>query len=135
MNFSFNRRTELALAAIRTLASSPGRMTRVDLAREIGTTASYLPQVMSPLIDGGWIRSGRGPGGGYELSNTASDLRLLEVVEATEGPTDNGRCVLNDGPCPGEETCPIHAVWLEARRVLIAGFEQTPALTIKGDQT
>ena len=128
MNINFNRRTDLALAALRTLASTPGRMTRSHLAEAIGTTPSFLPQVMAALVQGGWVTSGRGPGGGYELTDLAFDARLLEVVEATEGPSSNGRCVLGDGPCPGEETCAIHEVWVEARGVLVDGFEAIPAL-------
>lgn len=135
MNITFNRRTDLALAALRTLASTRARMSRTVLAESIGTTPSFLPQVMSPLLQGGWVASGRGPGGGYELTDSAFDARLLDVVEATEGPSENGRCVLRDGPCPGEETCPVHTVWIEARRVLVDGFDAIPALQTKGDTT
>lgn len=133
MNITFNRRTELALAALRTLASNQARMSRTVLAEAIGTTPSFLPQVMSPLLQGGWVVSGRGPGGGYELTDTAFDARLLDVVQATEGPTENGRCVLRDAPCPSEEACLIHTVWVEARRVLVDGFDAIPVLPTKGD--
>lgn len=128
MNISFNRRTDLALAALRTLASARGRMTRSDLAEAIGTTPSFLPQVMAPLVQSRWVLSGRGPGGGYELTDLAFDVRLLEIVEATEGPSENGRCVLHGGPCPGEDICSIHEVWVEARGVLVDGFDAIPVL-------
>jgi DNA-binding IscR family transcriptional regulator len=89
--------------------------------------------MMAPLVQGGWVISGRGPGGGYE-PDRAFDARLLDVVEATEGPSENGRWVLRDGPCPGEETCAIHEVWPEARVAemdwLIADIEANgPAAT------
>jgi Rrf2 family protein len=133
MIISFSRRTDLALAALRALAFVNGRMTGTALAFAIGTTPSFLPQVMSPLVQGGWVRSGRGPGGGYALSESASDVHVLEIVEATEGPTEDGRCVLRDGPCPGEETCSIHSVWIEARQVLVDGFEAISAIQPQGD--
>jgi Rrf2 family protein len=132
MNIGFNRRTDLALSALHALALAGGRVGRTHLAREIGTTGSFLPQVMSPLVRAGWVVSERGPGGGYELTETAFEARLLEVVEATEGPTVDGRCILRDEPCPGEESCPIHAVWIEARRVLVEGFDEVPALQTTG---
>ena len=115
MNVRFARRTDLALAALQVLAKAGGRVTRSDLAEETGTTPSFLPQVMAPMVQAGWVKSERGPGGGYQLTD-AAEARLLEVVEATEGPTSDGRCVMRDGPCPGEVTCPIHAIWVEARR-------------------
>lgn len=135
MIISFNRRTDLALSALRALGSAPGRMSRTALAREIGTTPSFLPQVIAPLVQGGWVKSGRGPGGGYELDDSAADADVLQVVEATEGPASNGRCVLRDGPCPGEESCPVHAVWIEARQVLMDGFGALPAVQKQGERS
>jgi len=103
-------------------------VSRSGLAHRVGTTASFLSQVMAPLVKAGWVRSDRGPGGGYQLNDSALQTRLLEVIEVTEGPVIGGRCVLSDGPCPGEETCPIHAAWLEARNVLVGGLDKTPAV-------
>lgn len=128
MNLGFQRRTDLALAVLRALGEAQGeRVAGAALADRVGTTTSYLPQVMAPLIQAGWVTSGRGPGGGYQLNASASDLRLLEVIEATEGPASDGRCVLRDAPCPGDDPCQIHAVWSEARRVLLAGFASVSA--------
>lgn len=83
---------------------------------------------MSPLVEEGWVLSGRGPGGGYQLTEAAAELRLLEILEATEGPAENGRCVLRGGPCPGAEPCPIHAAWVEARQVLVDRLQAIPVL-------
>lgn len=124
MNITFQRRTDLALLALRTMASSGGVTSRSELASKTGTTPSFLAQVMSPLVEAGWVTSSRGPGGGYRLTEAASDARLLDVVEVMEGPSVDGKCVLRDAPCPGEDSCPIHVIWTEARRVLMDGFEQ-----------
>jgi Rrf2 family iron-sulfur cluster assembly transcriptional regulator len=126
MNMSFQRKTDLALAVLRALTSAGGRLSGAELAFRVGTTINYLPQVIAPLINAGWISSGRGPGGGYQLTETASDLRLLDVVEVTEGPTESGKCILRDAPCPGLEPCAVHAVWANARRVLVEGMATIP---------
>ena len=126
MNISFQRKTDLALAVLRALTSAGGRLSGADLALQVGTTITYLPQVIAPLVGAGWISSGRGPGGGYQLTDTASDLRLLEVVEVTEGPTESGKCILRDAACPGEPPCAVHAVWADARRVLVEGMANIP---------
>ncbi len=96
------------------------------MAREVGTTASFLPQIMSPLIRAGWVISERGPGGGYIL--TDDSISLLDVIEATEGPTVDGRCALRDAPCPGEVPCQVHHVAVAAREMLRDGFSQIPAI-------
>jgi Rrf2 family iron-sulfur cluster assembly transcriptional regulator len=129
MNFGFQRRTDLALAVLRALAEADGvRLPGAVLADRVETTISYLPQVIAPLVQAGWVASDRGPGGGYRLTDAAENLRLLEVIEATEGPADHGRCVLREGPCPGDQPCPIHYVWSEARQVLVDGFAAVPAM-------
>lgn len=135
MNISFQRRTDLALGVLRALATAPEVVSGSDLADEVGTTVSYLPQVMAPLIKAGWVTSDRGPGGGYKLTVAAADVRLLDVIEATEGPAADGRCVLRDAPCPGDQQCPVHVVWAEARRVLTEGFAAIAVIETTGGTT
>lgn len=128
MNLTFSRRTDLALAALHALAGAGGRKrTRSDLADEIGTTPSYLPQVIAPLARAGWVTSERGPGGGYRLGEAAFEARILDVIEAVEGPSRHDSCALGGGPCP-ESQCQMHAVWAEAHRILLEGFEDVPVL-------
>lgn len=128
MNLTFSRKTDLALEAIRALSGAPEeKLSRTDLAERIGTTSAYLAQVMPPLVSAGWIESERGPGGGYRLAGSAREARVLEVFEAVEGTASNGRCVLRDGPCP-ESSCEVHAIWAEARGVLMRGLDELRVL-------
>lgn len=131
MQLAFSRRTDLALQALRILAATPGSMPGSVLAKSIGTSVAFLPQVMSPLIQAGWVWSGRGPGGGYRITEAAEGAALLDVIEATGGPVRDGRCALRGGPCPADPPCPIHAVWMEAHRLLVEGFGQVPAVLIE----
>lgn len=127
MNIGFQRHTDLALSALAILAERDGPMAGADLADAVGTTITYLPQVMAPLVRERWVRSHRGPGGGYVLTLEARELTVRDVVDATQGSLVTGRCVLRDAPCPGSEECAIHAVWTAARTVLIEGLEALPA--------
>lgn len=128
MNIGLQRRTDLALSILRVLHEVGGRLSGAELARQVDTTSAYLPQVAAPLIRAGWVRSERGPGGGYSLTPKAAESTLLDVLRATQGQGEDGRCVLKDKPCPGEHPCPVHAVWMEARLVLIEGFGMMPAI-------
>jgi Rrf2 family transcriptional regulator, nitric oxide-sensitive transcriptional repressor len=129
MIFKLQRKTDLALSALRCLgAARDNRLTGVELADAIETTMSFLPQVMTPLLRSGWVVSERGPGGGYLLAPDSPPPTIYDVIEVTEGPTINGRCVLRDAPCPGDDACQIHFVADEARAVLIDGFRRIPAV-------
>ena len=133
MKLGLQRRTDLALSALRALPEGGRSMSGADLAEILDTTTSFLPQIMSPLVKAGWVESGRGPGGGYRLTDLAHTVSVLDVIEVTEGPTVDGRCVLRDAPCPGDEACQAHAVWTEARDVIIEGFRGLPAVQTQGE--
>lgn len=134
MNLGFQRKTDLALRVFRCLGTPGEKVSGSTLSSSIGTTTAFLPQVVAPLIDKGWVASDRGPGGGYVLTSASLDVSVLDVLEATEGPTEDGRCVLRDQPCPGDERCLAHPVWTDARDVLIEGLKNIPVVADRGEE-
>ena len=119
MRLEVRRQSDLAVRALRALAADSQRVKSADLATRIGTTAGFVPQVLSPLIQSGWVRSDPGPTGGYSLAVDLAEVSLLAVIEATEGPTDSGRCVLADRPCNEFDGCALHVPWHQARAELL----------------
>lgn len=119
MNISMSRKTDLAIKALTVLSRTEERIAGSALADAIGTSVSYLPQILGPLVRAGWVDSERGPRGGYLATAELDDISLLDLIEATEGAIEDGRCVLREGPCPGSESCPVHTAWLPARSVLM----------------
>src|SRR5262245_29025978 len=83
-----------------TLASSYAIHTLVFLARQQSprpTTSEYiakaqsiptkfLTKVLKPLVANRMLRTVMGPGGGYQLAKPATQINLLEVIEAVDGP-------------------------------------------------
>lgn len=51
---------------------------------------------------------------------------MLEVIEAVDGTTDAGRCVVADRPCRSEFPCVLHGAWDLARRELVGVLQATP---------
>lgn len=135
MKLGFQRRTDLALRVLQSLADSEEKLSGATLAASVGTSTAFLPQVVAPLIDEGWVTSERGPGGGYSLTGLSVGASLFDVLEATEGPTVDGKCVLRDQPCPGSDACEAHSVWTAARDALIDGFQQISAVQSQGGET
>lgn len=119
MRLELTRKTDLAVKALCAL-DGKDRMKGSVLADSIGATPGFLAQVIMPLVDRGWVASVPGPTGGYQLAADLSDISILQVIEAIEGPTFNGRCVLDSGPCPHSEICALHEPWQRARSALVA---------------
>ena len=128
MRLELTRKTDLALQALRTLASSGTLHKGLDLAGTLGTTAAFLSQVVAPLTRAGWVRSVPGPRGGYEATELASGVSVLELIEAVEGPVAANRCVLRRQPCPAVVPCALHEAWMPARDALVVRLAATPVL-------
>ncbi len=118
MRLEVTRKSDLAVRSLQALGESSKRVKGPDLAAIIGSTSSFVSQVLAPLVRAGWVHSEPGPSGGYSLAADLDDVSVLAVIETIEGPTDSGRCVLEDRPCDEVGTCALHVPWLRARTQL-----------------
>lgn len=119
MRLEITRRSDLAIRSLLLLLAADGRQKAAELAAEVGSTPGFLTQTLTPLVQQGWVRSDPGPRGGYVATVAPDDVSVLDVIEAIEGPTDTGRCVLEDRRCAEAGTCALHASWAGARTRLI----------------
>ena len=126
MRLEITRRSDLATRALIELGGLERRTKAGELADAIGTTPGFLSQAMTPLAAKGWVQSVPGPTGGYELIAALDDVSVLDVIEAVEGPTDAGRCVLEDRPCGNAGPCALHKPWQRARGQLVAELANAP---------
>ena len=132
MRLELSKRTDLAIRAFQYLAgeTNNGLAAVAAVAEAIGTTTNFLPQVMTPLVRRGWVLSTPGRAGGYRLVASPNEISLLAVIEALEGPTVDGRCVLRGAPCPVSEQCALHVPWTEARDALLSELDSIPLTEI-----
>ena len=124
VKLTFLRRTDLAVRALRHL-DGRNRVQSPDLAAAIGSTPAFVPQVMAPLVGAGFVDSSRGPAGGYRLTLPLADISFLAVIEAVEGPIEDGACVLRGGRCRVDGPCALHEMWSRARAALGAELAHT----------
>lgn len=89
------------------------------LAESEGLPASYLEHLVAKLRGAGLVTSQRGAHGGYRLALPASEIRMLAVVEALEGPIAPMDCFTSDGEGPafcshlddGDDACSTKLLW------------------------
>jgi len=56
------------------------------IAHARGIPERFLLKVLKPLVSARVLTSIKGPNGGYRLARPASDITMLEVLEAVDGP-------------------------------------------------
>jgi len=76
-----NKKLEIGINAVSALKKREGFVRTADIAAEIGTTVSFLEQIMRNLRSSGIVIVKRGPGGGHAL-NKELDLSAYNVAIA-----------------------------------------------------
>ncbi len=114
-------------AAIHIAAAGPGgSVCCAQLAESGRLPQRYLLQILRALVRKGILRSLRGGNGGFSLAQDPSDISLLELVEAIEGPVSLHLSLGEGGMsvpslCKGLEKAEA-AIRNELRQITIAQF-------------
>ena len=95
----------IALHAALLLSKGNGEpITTSEAAETMKVSAAHLSKVLQRLAKAGIVHAVRGPKGGYLLGRPLSEIRLLDVLEAVEGPLKLNRCLLAVPRC-GNDGC------------------------------
>ena len=83
-----------------------------DVAKRQGISEKYLEQIISILNKAGFVRSVRGPQGGYSLSRTPADYTVGMILRLTEGSLCPVDCAAEEnGSCDREDACVTRMLW------------------------
>ena len=83
-----------------------------DVAKRQGISEKYLEQIISILNKAGFVKSVRGPQGGYSLSRTPADYTVGMILRLTEGSLCPVDCAAEEnGSCDREDTCVTRMLW------------------------
>ena len=97
-----------------------------DVAERQQIPIKYLEQIFHKLKKADFIKSERGPGGGYVLTKNPSEIKVGDIIKAVQEHTDLVACVCDsaeDGnPCVREGQCVTRSVWKEAARQITEYF-------------
>lgn len=97
-----------------------------DIAERQQIPIKYLEQIFHKLKQADFIKSERGPGGGYVLTKDPSKIVVGDIIKAVKEHTDLVACVCNSAdkgkPCVREDQCVTRSVWKEAARKITEHF-------------
>ena len=112
---------ELALR----FADGPQHIRDISAAQDI--PGRFLEQILLQLKRAGYLRSRKGPRGGYLLSRPPERISVAEVIRVMDGPLAPIDCVSVTAHelCPKEEACVLKGLWKETRDAIAEILERT----------
>ena len=83
-----------------------------DISARQGISDKYLEQIISVLNKAGFVRSIRGPQGGYKLTRTPEEYTVGSILRLTEGDLAPVACLEGEeNTCPPQDSCATRTVW------------------------
>ena|SRR5215813_6945670 len=113
----YSRSAEYAIRACVHLAQVPdAKFSMVkNIAEQEDIPAHFLAKILQTLARKGLLKSSKGPTGGFALRMNASEIRLLDMVEALDGMALYQQCASGLSECSDDVPCSMHDSWITLR--------------------
>lgn len=83
-----------------------------DVSRRQNISVKYLEQIVRQLSVRGYLKSLRGPRGGYQLTRDPGKYTIYEILELTEGSLWPVACLEDEvNQCERYHQCPTIEIW------------------------
>jgi len=117
----YSRSAEYAIrGCIHMAALAPGEYAMVkNIAAEAGIPSHFLAKILQDLARDGFVKSSKGPGGGFRLNLPAAEISILRIVEAVDGAGRFDRCIGGSPECNDRSPCGMHDSWKALRSRII----------------
>ena len=128
----YSRSAEYAIRAFVHLADvEEGKYAMAkNIAEECDIPTHFLAKILQRLTRQRFLRSSKGPTGGFMLRCSADDINLLEIVDAIDGLSKYQRCAVGMADCNDEAQCGMHDSWKELRARILDYLEDTSILDV-----
>ena len=111
--------TDYATVILAALADAPSRVhSAAELAERSRLELPTVSKVLKPLAHAGLVTGFRGASGGYRLARPASQISLIEIVEAIEGPLGMTECSGEHSSCEREPHCGVQDHWRQINDII-----------------
>jgi Rrf2 family protein len=96
-----------------------------DVAKREHISEGYLEQIILPLKAAGLVNSTRGARGGFILAKPPSQIKLIEVMQVSEGSVAPVECVSDPEVCSHASVCVTRDIWSEMKKAMDGILEST----------
>tara|TARA_B100001123_G_C14686227_1_gene779497 strand:+ start:103 stop:543 length:441 start_codon:yes stop_codon:yes gene_type:complete len=115
----------MAMADIaKTRTDQPTNLSEISLRQ--GISISFLEQIFSKLKKNNLVYSSRGPSGGYLLSKSPNEIKLLSIIKAVDEKVKTVGCKKESKKgCTGKSIkCITHNLWDDLENHINSFFEK-----------
>lgn len=88
-----------------------GPVPLAEISERQGISLSYLEQLFSKLRQKQLVSSVRGPGGGYKLGKSKSEISVSMIIDAVNESVDARKCSGKGGCQEDGVQCLAHSLW------------------------
>lgn len=109
---------------------APGTMVQsAEIAAAETISKKFLDAILLDLRNAGFVRSKKGPGGGYTLARDASEIVVGAVIRALDGPLAPIACASRTAYQPCDDcgdlaACAVRLTMLEVRDAMAAVLDR-----------
>ena len=116
-----SKMTDYAVVCLGTLARKPGySMSATELSKETGLALYTVQKILKLLVSKSeLIRANRGALGGYVLNRNSSEITVVEIIEALDGPITLTSCVdKSESYCEASDICFLGGKWNKINEII-----------------
>jgi Rrf2 family iron-sulfur cluster assembly transcriptional regulator len=94
----------IAIYSMAVIAHGSGKVNGVQVCELTGFSRNHTAKILQLLAKHNFLKSERGPKGGFELNSPAENIYLIDIYKLVEGSyPENSHCLHNRDHCPFEK--------------------------------
>ena len=116
-----SKMTDYAVVCLGMLARRPGSsMSATELSKETGLALYTVQKLLKSLVSkSDFIKANRGAFGGYMLNRNSSEISVVEIIEALDGPITLTSCVdKSESFCETSDICFLGGKWNKINEII-----------------
>ncbi len=98
--FNISEAATIAIHSMGVIARSEELLNAQQIADITGFSKNHTSKILQQLVKNNFLRSSRGPKGGFLLNRNPNEVSLMEIYRLIEGDIEESACKMHCDHCP-----------------------------------